>query len=36
MSSVTANSRMSSVTANSRMIYAFSRDGALPGSRFWH
>ena len=24
---------MSSVTANSRMIYAFSRDGALPGSR---
>src|SRR5207302_9774002 len=27
---------MSSVTANSRMIYAFSRDGALPGSRFWH
>ncbi len=23
---------MSSVTANSRMIYAFSRDGALPGS----
>ena len=27
---------MSSVTANSRMIYAFSRDGALPGSDFWH
>ena len=27
---------MSSVTANSRMIYAFSRDGALPGSNFWH
>jgi len=27
---------MSSVTANSRMIYAFSRDGALPGSSFWH
>ena len=27
---------MSSVTANSRMIYAFSRDGALPGSAFWH
>ena len=24
---------MSSVTANSRMIYAFSRDGAVPGSR---
>jgi amino acid transporter len=27
---------MASVTANSRMIYAFSRDGALPGSSFWH
>jgi amino acid permease (GABA permease) len=27
---------MSSVTANSRMIYAFSRDGALPFSSFWH
>jgi amino acid permease (GABA permease) len=27
---------MSSVTANSRMIYAFSRDGALPGSSLWH
>jgi amino acid permease (GABA permease) len=27
---------MSSVTANSRMIYAFSRDGALPASKFWH
>jgi amino acid permease (GABA permease) len=27
---------MASVTANSRMIYAFSRDGALPGSNFWH
>ena len=27
---------MSSVTANSRMIYAFSRDGALPGSDIWH
>jgi amino acid permease (GABA permease) len=27
---------MSSVTANSRMIYAFSRDGALPGSKIWH
>ncbi|WP_236046167.1 amino acid permease [Streptacidiphilus fuscans] len=27
---------MSSVTANSRMIYAFSRDGALPGSALWH
>jgi amino acid transporter len=27
---------MSSVTANSRMIYAFSRDGAMPGSKFWH
>ena len=29
-------SGMSSVTANSRMIYAFSRDGALPGSAIWH
>jgi amino acid transporter len=27
---------MSSVTANSRMIYAFSRDGAIPGSKIWH
>jgi amino acid permease (GABA permease) len=27
---------MSSITANSRMIYAFSRDGALPGSKIWH
>ncbi|MCU1493367.1 MAG: Amino-acid permease [Acidimicrobiaceae bacterium] len=27
---------MASVTANSRMIYAFSRDGAIPGSRIWH
>jgi amino acid permease (GABA permease) len=27
---------MASVTANSRMIYAFARDGALPGSNFWH
>jgi amino acid transporter len=27
---------MSSITTNSRMIYAFSRDGAIPGSRFWH
>ncbi|MGH9303794.1 MAG: amino acid permease [Acidimicrobiales bacterium] len=27
---------MASVTANSRMIYAFSRDGAVPGSRYWH
>ncbi|MFC6017350.1 amino acid permease [Plantactinospora solaniradicis] len=26
---------MASVTANSRMTYAFSRDGALPGSRIW-
>ncbi|RUS16494.1 amino acid/polyamine transporter I [Endogone sp. FLAS-F59071] len=25
-----------SVTANSRMIYAFSRDGAIPGSKLWH
>jgi amino acid transporter len=27
---------MASVTANSRMIYAFSRDGAVPASKFWH
>jgi len=27
---------MSSVTSNSRMLYAFSRDGAVPGSQFWH
>jgi amino acid transporter len=27
---------MASVTANSRMIYAFSRDGAVPGSQIWH
>ena len=27
---------MAAVTANSRMIYAFSRDGALPGSKHWH
>ena len=27
---------MSSVTANWRMIYAFSRDGGLPGSNLWH
>jgi amino acid permease (GABA permease) len=26
---------MASVTANSRMAFAFSRDGALPGSRLW-
>jgi amino acid permease (GABA permease) len=26
---------MASVTANSRMAYAFARDGALPGSRWW-
>jgi len=26
---------MASVTANSRMIFAFSRDGGLPGSRLW-
>ena len=25
-----------SMTANSRMIYAFARDGAIPGSRMWH
>jgi amino acid transporter len=27
---------MSSITTNSRMIYAFSRDGAVPGSKKWH
>ncbi|CAH9062146.1 unnamed protein product [Cuscuta epithymum] len=27
---------MSSLTSNSRMAYAFSRDGAMPFSRFWH
>ena len=27
---------MSSITANSRMVYAFSRDGAVPFSNFWH
>jgi amino acid transporter len=27
---------MASVTANSRMVYAFSRDGGLPGSKLWH
>jgi amino acid permease (GABA permease) len=27
---------MASVTANSRMIFAFARDGAIPGSRVWH
>jgi len=26
---------MASVTANSRMIFAFSRDGGLPGSKTW-
>lgn len=25
-----------SVTSNSRMMYAFSRDGALPGHKFFH
>ncbi|KAH7424845.1 hypothetical protein KP509_11G027600 [Ceratopteris richardii] len=27
---------MSSITSNSRMAYAFSRDGAMPFSNFWH
>ena len=27
---------MASVTANSRVIYAFARDGAVPGSDLWH
>ena len=25
-----------SLTANSRMLYAFSRDGAVPGHKMWH
>ncbi|KAI9277642.1 amino acid/polyamine transporter I [Sporodiniella umbellata] len=25
-----------SITATSRMVYAFSRDGAIPGSKIWH
>jgi hypothetical protein len=28
--------RAFSVTSNSRMMYAFSRDGAIPGSKFLH
>jgi len=27
---------MASITANSRCVYAFSRDGAVPGHRLWH
>jgi len=27
---------LASVTANARMIYAFSRDGAIPGHKYWH
>ncbi|MFI5036255.1 MAG: amino acid permease [Acidimicrobiales bacterium] len=27
---------IASITANSRMIYAFSRDGAVPFSEYWH
>lgn len=27
---------MASVAANSRMLFAFSRDGAVPGHRWWH
>ncbi|UJR32263.1 hypothetical protein I4U23_019728 [Adineta vaga] len=27
---------LASITSNSRMIYAFSRDHAIPGSRWWH
>ncbi|KAI8806310.1 amino acid transporter [Cladochytrium replicatum] len=27
---------LSSLLANSRMLYAFARDGAIPGSNFWH
>ena len=25
-----------SVTSNARMLWAFSRDGAVPGSSIWH
>jgi amino acid transporter len=25
-----------SITSNSRMMYAFARDGAIPGHRFFH
>ena len=27
---------MASTAANSRMLFAFSRDGAVPGHRYWH
>jgi amino acid permease (GABA permease) len=27
---------MASVAANSRMLFAFSRDGAVPGHKYWH
>jgi amino acid transporter len=27
---------MASITANSRVVYAFSRDGAVPGHTLWH
>ena len=27
---------MASAAANSRMLFAFSRDGAVPGHRYWH
>jgi len=27
---------MANLTSNSRQIFAFSRDGAIPGSRLWH
>jgi amino acid permease (GABA permease) len=27
---------MASVAANSRMVFAFSRDGAVPGHKLWH
>lgn len=27
---------LAALTSNSRMIYAFSRDGAVPGHRLWH
>jgi len=27
---------LANMTSNTRMIFAFSRDGAMPGSRWWH
>ena len=27
---------LANMTSNTRQIFAFSRDGAMPGSRWWH